>query len=177
MNRTGVSPGDFPQIVVHAIDGVRRLAFNLGPAILEEADFVSSLRRYADQFTKRTGINVQFHVDVPVKLPSIYELTLYRVLQGVLSNVVAHSRAGDVAVHLGVQNKQLWMSVEDNGKGFDVKKTLDDPSQAFGLMAIRQRVELLGGSLRMESRPKCVGQRGSGTRIEVGIPLEGSEAA
>jgi len=164
-------------LIAHAIEGVRRLAFNLGPAILEKAGLVATVRRYAGQFTRRTGINVQFHIDVPIKLPSIYEVTLYRVLQGALSNVVAHSKAENVEVNLGVQNKHLWMSVEDNGQGFDVKKTLNDPSRAFGLMAIRQRVELLGGSLRMESRPKRTGKRPSGTRIEIQIPLEGSEAA
>jgi signal transduction histidine kinase len=164
-------------LIAHAIDGVRRLAFNLGPAILEKAGLVATVRRYAGQFTRRTGINVQFHIDVPVKLPSIYEVTLYRVLQGALSNVVAHSKAGNVEVNLGVQNRHLWMSVEDNGNGFDIKKTLNDPSQAFGLVAIRQRVELLGGSLRMESWLKRLGKRGSGTRIEIQIPLEGSEAA
>ncbi len=81
-------------LIAHAIDGVRRLAFNLGPAILEEAGLIPTLKRYASQFTERTGIKVQFHFDVGIKLPSIYEVTLYRVLQGTLSNVVAHAQSG-----------------------------------------------------------------------------------
>jgi len=167
---------DAESLIAQAIDSMRRLAFNLGlHPILEEADLVSTLHRYASQFTERTGINVQFHIDLPEKLPSIYETTLYRVLQGTLANVAAQSKAGKVEVHVGVENGQLWISVEDNGNGFDIEKTLNDPSQAFGL--IRQRVELLGGSLRMESRLKRLGKRGSGTMIEVQIPLNGREAA
>ncbi len=69
------------------------------------------------------------------------------------------------------------MSVEDDGRGYDIKWKLRDPSQAFGLMTIRQRVEVLGGELRMESRTRRTGKQPTGTRIEVEIPLEDIEAA
>jgi signal transduction histidine kinase len=164
-------------LIGHAIEGVRRLAFNLGPAILEEAGFLPTLRRYAKQFADRTGIKTHFKVQLTVKLPSIFEVTLYRVVQGALSNVVEHSRAKNVRLSLSAKRGILHMSIEDDGRGFDVNKTLMDPNQAFGLMTIRQRVELLGGKLRMDSRVKTAGQRGTGTRIEVEVPLEDIEAA
>ena len=164
-------------LIGHAIEGVRRLAFNLGPAILEEAGFLPTLRRYAKQFSDRTGIKTNFKVQLTVKLPSIYEVTLYRVVQGALSNVVEHSRAKNVRLTLSARRGVLHMSIEDDGRGFDVGKTLMDPNQAFGLMTIRQRVELLGGKLRVDSRVRQTGQRSSGTRIEVEVPLEDIEAA
>jgi signal transduction histidine kinase len=162
-------------LITHAIEGVRRLAFNLGPAILEEAGFVPTVRRYAKQFTDRTGIKVQFKIQLTVKLPSIFEVTLYRVLQGALSNVVEHSRAKSVRIRLLARRGMLLMSIHDDGRGFDIKKTLGNPNQAFGLMSIRQRIELLGGKLKIDSRTGGPGR--PGTRIDVELPLEDIEAA
>lgn len=164
-------------LIVHAIEGVRRLAFNLGPAILEEAGFLPTLERYARQFTERTGIKAQFKVQLTVKLPSIFEVTLYRVLQGALSNVVEHSHAKNVRVTLHARRGGLVMTIHDDGRGFDIKKRLGDPSQAFGLMTIRQRVELLGGTLKVDSRTDRAGRQKAGTKIEVALPLEDIEAA
>jgi signal transduction histidine kinase len=164
-------------LIGHAIEGVRRLAFNLGPAILEEAGFLPTLKRYAKQFTDRTGIKTHFKVQLTVKLPSIFEVTLYRVVQGALSNVVEHSRAKNVRLGLAARRGRLIMTIQDDGRGFDVQKASMDPHQAFGLMTIRQRIELLGGKLKVDSKVRTVGHRGTGTRIEVEIPLEDIEAA
>jgi signal transduction histidine kinase len=164
-------------LIGHAIEGVRRLAFNLGPAILEEAGFLPTLQRYAKQFQDRTGIKTHFKVQLTVKLPSIFEVTLYRVVQGALSNVVEHSRAKNVRIALSVRRGRLLMFIHDDGRGFDVAKTSMDPHQAFGLMTIRQRIELLGGKLRVDSRIGAAGRKGAGTKIEVEIPLEDIEAA
>jgi two-component system sensor histidine kinase DegS len=164
-------------LIGHAIEGVRRLAFNLGPAILEEAGFLPTLRRYAKQFEDRTGIKTHFKVQLTVKLPSIFEVTLYRVVQGALSNVVEHSRAKNVRLSLTARRGRLLMAISDDGRGFDVQKTSMDPHQAFGLMTIRQRIELLGGKLRVDSKIGAVGRKTGGTRIEVEIPLEDIEAA
>jgi signal transduction histidine kinase len=151
-------------LIGHAIEGVRRLAFNLGPAILEEAGFLPTLQRYAKQFSDRTGIKTHFKIQLTVKLPSIFEVTLYRVVQGALSNVVEHSRAKNVRLSLSARRGRLMLSIQDDGRGFDVSKTLMDPNQAFGLMTIRQRVELLGGKLRVDSRTKTDGKKGAGTK-------------
>jgi signal transduction histidine kinase len=112
-----------------------------------------------------------------VKLPSIFAVTLYRVVQGALSNVVEHSRAKNVRLSLSARRGRLLMSISDDGRGFDVQKASMDPHQAFGLMTIRQRIELLGGKLRVDSRIGATGRKGGGTRIEVEIPLEDIEAA
>jgi signal transduction histidine kinase len=164
-------------LISHAIEGVRRLAFNLGPALLEEAGFLPTLRRYVGQFSDRTGIKATLNVQLTVKLPAIFEVTLYRVMQGALSNVVEHSHARHVQIDLHTRDGVLVMSIQDDGRGFDLGKTLRDPNQAFGLLAIRQRIELLGGKLRMDSRTRRVGKQGSGTTILVEIPLEDIEAA
>jgi signal transduction histidine kinase len=163
-------------LISHAIDGVRRLAFNLGPASLEEAGFVPTLQRYARLFTERTGIKTHFTAQLTMKLPSILEVTLYRVLQGALSNVVEHSRARNVRINLQARRGNLRMTIQDDGRGFDVRKRLSDPHQAFGLLTMRQRIELLGGKLKVNSQTR-LGRQKAGTRIEVELPSEVIEAA
>lgn len=141
------------ELTGQAIEGVRRLAFNLGPAILDEMGFAPSIRRYSRQFTQRTGIKVKVEsARLPGALPSSYEVAFYRVFQGALSNVAAHAHAANVTVCLGRRRDSVFMVVEDDGVGFDLEKTLREPDQAFGLMAMRQRIELLGGSIFTESR-------------------------
>lgn len=160
------------ELVGQAIEGVRRLAFNLGPAILDEMGFVPSLKRYARQFTARTRIKVRVQTGrMPGELPSSYEVALYRVFQGALSNVAQHAQAKNVKVSLGSGRDFISMVIEDDGIGFDVEKVMRDSNQAFGLMAMRQRIELLGGAIRAESQPRRPGAKNSGTRIEVDLPL------
>lgn len=107
-------------------------------------------------------------------------MAFYRVFQGALSNVAAHAHANTVTVSLGRKKDSVFMVVEDDGVGFDLEKTLREPAQAFGLMAMRQRIELLGGSIFAESRRANGSRAGSrprtragssGTRIEVTLPL------
>lgn len=159
-------------LVAHSIDGVRRLAFDLGPAIVDELGFVPALKLYARQFAARTGIKVRVEARLGAKLPASYEMALYRVLQGALSNVAEHSRASNVRVVLRGSRQSVRMAIEDDGIGFDVRRKLRAPHRAFGLLAMRERIERLGGRVRVESRPA----KRRGTKIEVDLPLQGIKA-
>ncbi|MBI4460523.1 MAG: sensor histidine kinase [Acidobacteria bacterium] len=161
-------------LVASSVDSVRRLMFDLGPALLAQFGFLPALKIYARQFTLRTGIHLHLEEsNLPENLISSYETALYRVLQGALSNIVKHSQAKHVEVRVGsVKNSVLVMSIEDDGKGFDLSRT---PQQAFGLTAMRERIERLGGKVHIESWPARPGSRRHGTRIEVDLPLRGVE--
>jgi signal transduction histidine kinase len=163
-------------LVSYAVDSVRRLLLDLGPAMLAQFGFVPALKIYTRQFTLRTAIQVQMEVaEMPGNLPSNYETALYRVLQGSLSNVVNHSHAKRVKVRIGtVKNSVLVMSVEDDGSGFDLAATY--PHRAFGLTAMRERIEMLGGKFHIESWPLRSGIKKHGTRIEVDLPLPAAGA-
>ena len=91
-------------------------------------------------------------------------LTVFRILQESLSNVVKHAQAGKVSIIVAAQDKSLSMVVKDDGIGFDadVKK-----EQSFGLLGIRERALMVGGKARISSAP------GKGTRISVSIPYQG----
>ena len=159
-------------LVSYAVDSVRRLMLDLGPAMLSQFGFLRALRIYARQFTLRTGIEIQVEDShVPEKLAPGQETALYRVLQGALSNILQHSHAKHVKLNIGATRTNLLMTIEDDGAGFDIARTL--PQRAFGIMAMRERVELLGGRFHMESSSARPGSRHHGTRIEIDLPLEG----
>lgn len=162
-------------LVSYSVDSVRRLILDLGPAMLAQFGFLPALRIYARQFTLRTGIQVHVdEVNLPQNLPSSYETALYRVLQGALSNVVQHSHAKHVTIRLGsVKKAVIVMAIEDDGAGFDHTGTVSQ--RAFGLAAMRERIERLGGKFHIESWPVRPGGRRHGTRIEVDLSLRGME--
>jgi signal transduction histidine kinase len=160
-------------LVSRALQEVRRITFELGPAIWDELGFVPAIRLYARQFASRTGIKVQLRTArLRRRLPSSYETALHRVLQGALSNVAEHSRARNVKITLSGTKRFLVLKIEDDGIGFDVeKKFRAAPHRAFGLRAMRERIELLGGTFEIESRAAKRGSRRHGTAITAEIPL------
>ncbi len=164
-------------LLKHALTGVRHLTFDLGPAIWSEQGFIPAVRLYTRQFATRTGLHVRFDaLRLRIKLPLHYETALYKVMQGALSNVAAHAGARNVKITLASRPDGVVMRVEDDGRGFDVGSKLRRPPHSFGLRAMRDRIELLGGTIRFQSQ---TGRRSAhrGTIIELHLPLPGTEAA
>jgi signal transduction histidine kinase len=157
-------------LVGQALQSVRRLILDLGPAVLEEVGFLAAVRLYARQFTARTGVNVQVRdTGLDGDVPGSHATALYRVLQGALSNVLKHAEARSVTISVGsVRKSVIVLVVEDDGVGFDPLQ----PRQAFGLAAMRERIEGLGGRFHIESRTGAMGRKNHGTRIEIDLPYE-----
>jgi signal transduction histidine kinase len=163
---------EFVSLINHALKGVRHLTFDLGPAIWNEQGFLPAVRLYARQFATRTGLKVRFDARrLRVQLPGRYETALYKALQGALSNVAAHAGAEHVKIALASRNKWYVMTVEDDGKGFNPQRKLRTPRHSYGLRAMRDRIELLGGTIHFASWPsrRATGRRG--TVIEFNLPL------
>ena len=163
-------------LIQHALKSVRHLTFDLGPAVWNEQGFVPAVRLYARQFAKRTGIKVRLDAArMRATLPARCETALYKVLQGALSNVVAHADAHSVKITLASGQDSVAMKIEDDGRGFNVVRTLGVPRQSYGLRAMRERVELLGGAIHLASRPARRRAECRGTTIEAHLPLQDSE--
>jgi signal transduction histidine kinase len=158
-------------LVSDAIESVRRVILDLGPAILEELGLQQAIRLYARQFSGRTGIKVHVRESGVIgRLPHTHERALYRVLQSALSNVLKHSQAENATVTLAAgPGPVVVMSVEDDGVGFEAQRRA--PVLSFGLTTMRGRTESLGGRFRVESWPAGAGDGRQGTRIEVSLPL------
>jgi signal transduction histidine kinase len=157
-------------LIAHAIESVRRLTLDLGPASLESLGFLPALRSVVRQFSKRTGIKVELReAETAVSLPASHETALYRVLLGALSNVAKHSKARRATVTLRNAGNVFAMAVEDDGEGFDA--SVQSPARSFGLTAMSERVRGLHGRLHIESHVASRRGEKSGTRIEVRLPL------
>jgi len=165
-------------LIQHALKSVRHLTFDLGPAVWNAQGFVPAVRLYARQFAKRTGIKVRLDAArMRAPLPSRCETALYKVLQGALANVVAHADANNVKITLASGRDSVALRVEDDGRGFNVEGKMGVPRQSYGLRAMRERVELLGGAIHFVSRPARRRAECRGTTVEAHLPLQDSEIA
>ncbi len=163
-------------LIKHALTSVRHLTFDLGPAVWNEQGFLPAVRLYARQFADRTGIKIRLNTArLRARLPESYETVLYKVLQGALANVVAHADAHTVRITLASGPESVAMRIEDDGRGFNVVRKLGVPRQSYGLRAMRERVELLGGVIHIVSRPARLRAECRGTKVEALLPLQDSE--
>jgi signal transduction histidine kinase len=162
-------------LVSHTIDSVRRLVLDLGPAVFEDLGFVPAVRSYINRFSARSKIKVTLKEGyLPAEVPASHQVALYRLLQGALSNVLKHARAKNVKVSLGsMKDSVLIMVIEDDGVGFDA--TARPGGRSFGLTAMRERVEVLGGRIHLQSKTASSVAKVHGTRIEVDLPLPGGQ--
>jgi two-component system sensor histidine kinase UhpB len=145
---------------------VRSLALELRPMLLETAGLAGTLRWLADQVQQRSGIITQVAGHVP-DVSGEVAIACFRIVQEALTNVVRHARARHAWIELSQGEGLLELVVRDDGEGFDVSGTLERAASGtnLGLIGMRERAEILGGHLEINSQP------GHGTRIRVSLPL------
>ena len=149
---------------------VHRIAFELRPTALDDLGLHAMLVNQMDEWSERFGITVDFHSGGLEKerLPTEIETTLYRIVQEALTNVVKHAEATNLSDILVRREDHLLAILEDNGKGFDVDsvmKTSATRAHRLGLLGIKERVALTGGTFQLESTPRM------GTTLFIRIPL------
>lgn len=152
--------GEARKAVVQALDEVRRISRELRPAVLDELGLAKALERYLHEFQQRTRLRVQAEIECP-NLRESQQIALFRVIQEALTNVARHAQARQVYVGLSAWDKRVQGLITDDGRGFDPQHT----PTSIGMVGMRERIEQLGGSLRIESAP------GQGTRISFVVPL------
>jgi signal transduction histidine kinase len=158
---------------VHAGKEIVRLMKELRPTLLDELGLPVAIHRYAKDTLQVKGINVAAEfVGTERRFPPEVEITLFRVAQGAIGNILEHSGAKNASVKLECSTNKCVLHIEDDGKGFDVNKLMRvDPSgRGAGLFTIKERVKLIGGTCSVESRP------GQGTKVTVNVPLTRNRA-
>jgi two-component system, NarL family, sensor histidine kinase DevS len=151
------------ELVVATLQDVRRLAVELRPKVLDDFGLVPALERLTGAFAEQTGIDVDLEAGaVSERLPAEVETAIYRIVQESLTNVVKHSRAQRVSVLLTRANGSIKVVIEDDGTGFDPDAARSD---GIGLIGMRERIELLDGTLAVESSET------SGTTVAVEVPV------
>jgi len=156
------------QIAAQTLDEVHDLAMQLRPRLLDDLGLAAALRRLVSDWQARHQImaDVLIHLG-DQRLPSAVETALYRIVQETLTNVARHAQASSVSVLVERRGKEAVVVVEDDGVGFDPSGEAGGGKEHhLGILGMRERAELLGGQLTIESAP------GMGTSVFVQIPIE-----
>lgn len=152
---------------------VRELAWELRPPEMDGLGLREALARYAGQWSRRTGVPVDFVStgDAHTGLTLEAETALYRVCQEALTNVLKHSGATGVTIVFECSAAQVVLVIEDDGRGFDAAALTNGTAERkrLGLLGMKERVELAGGSLTVESAP------GAGTTVVARLALHDGE--
>lgn len=151
-----------------AIASVRRISTELRPRILDDLGFQAAVSWQAGEFSKRSGLPVALDLEAADRVVDNGLATcLFRIVQEALTNVARHADASRVAIRLSVDRGQLVLTVSDDGRGIP---DMGPGLSGIGLLSMRERASAFGG------RFAAIGAEGSGTTIEVSIPLKEQSA-
>ncbi len=148
-------------LVKETMQDVRRLLQNLSPAILEEFGYVAAVEGLVSKIneTKKMHFNLSLF-GMPNPLKKDYELTLYRITQELINNILKHAEATQVSIQIGQRDDKIILMIEDDGKGFNIHAH----NEGFGLKNLEARTKLMKGILTIDSHI------GKGTSILIEIP-------
>jgi signal transduction histidine kinase len=167
------------QDIIHdtenALAAARRLAQDLRPSILDQLGLSAAIEWQAQELQRRTGIECHVRADAAdVRQNTGRDTTAFRVLQELLTNVVRHSEASRVDIHLIENQGSLLLEVQDDGRGFAPAPASTDnlaPPEGLGLLGVRERVGALGGNVEIETT------EGKGTCVRITLPPPATEPA
>jgi signal transduction histidine kinase len=160
---------DTHSFAVHAGYEVVRIMKELRPTLLDELGMAAAIHRYAKDTLEPLSINVSADfVGTEGRFPSEVEITMFRVAQGLIGNIMEHSAAKNVFIKLRCDENQCEMIIQDDGKGFDVSKLtrVEKSGRGAGLFTMRERLHLAGGEGYVESKP------GKGTKGIARLPID-----
>jgi signal transduction histidine kinase len=154
------------EMLDRTVAATRRMAADLRPLMLDDLGLVPAIEWLASNFMQRCGVPCAFSVndEMELELPEPYATAVFRIVQESLNNIAKHAAASQVTVTLDKTLDTVRLRVQDDGCGF-----LSDGARkphSLGLMGLRERAHLLGGSVDISSA------KGKGTTVEVSIPLD-----
>lgn len=158
-------------IVSEALGSVHYMAVRLRPILLDELGIRAAIAKYIETYQKRYNIKVSFiskNIQEGERFFPEIEISVYRIVQEALSNIVKHAEAEKIQVELTYENGLLRLTIQDDGKGFDpdILEEYQVANNSLGIAGMQERTELLGGTFEITSAWK------EGTRIAVEIPAK-----
>ncbi|MFT9495477.1 sensor histidine kinase [Anaerosolibacter sp.] len=172
VDRAKFELGQLKSIGRECLKDVRKIIYDLRPMSLDDLGLVPTIQRFILNFEEETHINVSFSVIAKNEIiNSTVQLSLFRIIQEALNNVRKHAQASTVVIKLEVINKTINILIFDDGIGFNVETKMKSCKEesGFGLLAMRERAELLKGNIEIDSN------LGTGTRIKISIPVGDEE--
>lgn len=149
------------QLLTRTQEEVHRIIFDLRPSVLDDLGLSAAVRWYAQNDLQPRGVGVHLDVEEDLDLAPEVEITVFRIYQEIVTNILRHSEAEHVSIELATRDSRLLLTVEDDGVGFDPGHR----TAGAGILGMRERAELIGATLTVDSEP------GAGTQVELGIPL------
>jgi PAS domain S-box-containing protein len=154
------------QSVDDAIKRLRSMMFQLRPPALDRGGLTSALKVFAERLGREAKFTVKLDSHLSSEPPVDSRLVIYRIAQESVMNIRKHAEASHVLIELGDHNGGSLIRITDDGRGFDATQVRPSDSEHLGLSEMRERAELCGGWLHVESSP------GAGTRVEFYIPAD-----
>ena len=153
---------------MQALDDMRKVMGDLRSPVLEDLGLVAGIRSYAETSLGAAGVQVDFEAEgLGQRLLPFAETAVFMIMQEAVRNIIKHAEARSARLRLKAEDDGIMIIAEDDGRGFDVGAVLSDVSstQALGLLGMRERAKLLGGTLSVRSTP------GQGTTVVVHVPI------
>ena len=160
---------DLRSVVAQTLDEIHALSTQLRPSVLDDIGLSAALKRLSSDWQARHKILVDHVIQISnERLPGELETAIYRIVQEALTNISKYAQAECVSLLVEIRNQEVVAVIEDDGIGFDMASSPDRPH--LGIVGMRERAELLGGQLTIES------QAGQGTSVYIRIPIHTSES-
>ncbi|MGH2354466.1 MAG: ATP-binding protein, partial [Chloroflexota bacterium] len=157
--------GDVAQRLKGHVQEIRQLIYDLRPLALDQLGLAAALRQHVERFSQETGIPASFAAAGDTSLNPLADVTVFRIVQECLSNVQQHAGATRVEVCLEGTARGLTVTVADDGRGFRPDGgAAPTAGRGLGLVSMRERADLVGGTLTVESTP------GAGCRVVLHVP-------
>lgn len=160
-------------IAANALGELRHIVFGLRPTILDDLGLTAAIRWYVRTNLEKAGVRVIIKTPrKPIEVSSSVMTALFRITQEAINNIVRHAHAKKAMISLHNETNIIYLSVEDDGCGFNMDQTVEHALSLhkLGLLGIRERAELLGGKLIITSTPD------HGTRLDIRIPCQPLES-
>lgn len=148
---------------------IQALSHRLHSSKLEYLGIATAASSFCKELSEQKKVEIDFsHAGVPRSLPKEISLCLFRVLQEALQNAVKHSGVRHFKVELSGNSREIQLSINDLGLGFDPQGAIN--RRGLGLISMRERLQLVGGAISIKSHP------GSGTTIQARVPFSASDS-
>lgn len=156
---------ELKDILDETVTTVRRIASELRPSILDDMGLGAAIEWHLKEFEKKSGMKTEFeNIEKEPQLPEIVKSNLFRIVQESLTNVNRYAKAKKVIVSLRQNSGQLFLTVKDDGIGFDIEKAI--AKQTFGILGMKERSFMMGGTFEISSIS------GKGTTVKVQVPYK-----
>ncbi len=154
-------------LAIRTLDEIHRVVYSLRPSLLDDLGLMSAVKWLADNYLEEAGIKVLFEtVGSERPLSAEAEITLFRITQEAITNIVKHADAESVSIAVEFRDAVAAVHIEDDGTGFSVEEVTGSMKldRGLGLLGMKERAELLDGSLKIEAKS------GQGTKVSAEVP-------